>query len=125
MLTRLTENFSLEEFHCHDGTSVPADLMYNIRKLTENLQILRDAINIPITILSGYRTLGYNAKVGGKKASKHLTAQAADIVTRVHTPQQLAYIIEGLIKEKKMQQGGIGIYPSFVHYDVRGTKARW
>jgi hypothetical protein len=24
-----------------------------------------------------------------------------------------------------MLQGGLGLYDSFVHYDIRGTKARW
>ena len=33
--------------------------------------------------------------------------------------------IEKLIKEGKMKQGGIGIYKGFIHYDIRGTKARW
>lgn len=122
---KLTENFSLDEFHCKDGTPVPNEYLENVMELAKNLQILRNEINISITILSGYRTPEHNKNEGGKKASRHLVAQAADIVTRVHTPQQLAFIIERLIKEKRMKQGGIGIYPSFVHYDVRGTKARW
>jgi uncharacterized protein YcbK (DUF882 family) len=25
----------------------------------------------------------------------------------------------------KMKQGGLGTYPNLVHYDIRGTKARW
>lgn len=124
---KLTENFNLDEFHCNDGTPVPNEYMENVLKLANNLQVLRDEIKTSITVISGYRTPEYNSRkdVGGKKASKHLIAQAADIVTRVHTPQQLAFIIERLIKDKKMKQGGIGIYPSFIHYDVRGTKARW
>lgn len=122
---QLTKSFTLNEFSCKDGTSVPNEYMENVIELAKNLQVLRDEINIPIAILSGYRPPDYNKEVGGKKASKHMLAQAADIVTRVHTPQQLAFIIEKLIKDKKMKQGGIGIYPSFVHYDVRGTKARW
>lgn len=122
---KLTDSFTLDEFACKDGTSVLNEYMENVIELAKNLQVLRDEINIPITILSGYRSPNHNKEVGGKKASKHMLAQAADIVTRVHTPQQLAFIIEKLIKDKKMKQGGIGIYPSFVHYDVRGIKARW
>lgn len=125
MQMKLTTNFNLEEFHCKDGTPIPNEYMGNVLELANNLQVLRDEINIPITIISGYRTPKHNAEEGGKKASRHLIAQAADIVTRVYTPQQLVFIIERLIKEKKMKQGGIGIYPSFVHYDVRGIKARW
>ena len=41
------------------------------------------------------------------------------------TPKEVAKIIEGLIASGKMQQGGIGIYPNFVHYDIRNVKARW
>lgn len=124
---KLTENFNLDEFHCHDGTPVPNEYLENVMELAKNLQILRDEIKAVITIISGYRTPEYNSRedVKGKPKSKHLIAQAADIVTRAHTPQQLAFIIERLIKEKKMKQGGVGIYPSFVHYDIRGTKSRW
>ncbi len=42
-----------------------------------------------------------------------------------YSPKQLAAKIEKLIAAKKMKQGGIGIYPGFTHYDIRGTKARW
>jgi uncharacterized protein YcbK (DUF882 family) len=54
-----------------------------------------------------------------------MKAMAGDLTTKSKTPKQLAAIIEKLIAEKKMKQGGLGIYPGFVHYDVRGTKARW
>ncbi len=50
---------------------------------------------------------------------------AADIKVSGMTPKEVALVIEGLIEQGKMKQGGIGIYPSWVHYDVRGTKARW
>jgi hypothetical protein len=41
------------------------------------------------------------------------------------SPQIVHKIILDLIEEGKMKQGGLGLYSSFVHYDVRGTKARW
>jgi hypothetical protein len=41
------------------------------------------------------------------------------------TPKQVLLVIERLIKEGKMMQGGIGVYNTFTHYDIRGTKARW
>jgi uncharacterized protein YcbK (DUF882 family) len=122
---KLTENFSLEEFACKDGTPVPGELLDNVELLAKNLQVLRDHIGDPIHINSGYRSPTYNAKVGGKKASYHLKAMAGDLTTKNKTPKQLAAVIEKLISERKMKQGGIGIYPGFVHYDVRGTKARW
>ena len=125
MNNQLTTNFNLAEFACKDGTPVPNDLIPNVELLAKNLQVLRDHLGEPIHINSGYRSPAHNAKVGGKKNSYHMKAMAADITCKSKTPKQLAAIIEKLIAAKKMKQGGIGIYPGFVHYDVRGSKARW
>jgi uncharacterized protein YcbK (DUF882 family) len=94
--------------------------------LSINLEILRAEIKEPVMITgSGYRTKSHNDKVGGAKNSQHLTASGADINAKNYTPKDLAKVIERLIKEGKMVQGGIGVYKGFVHYDIRGTKARW
>lgn len=125
MTQQLTENFNVSEFMCKDGTPVPEKYLCNVQLLAFNLQVLRDYLGEPVKLNSGYRTPSYNKKVGGKPASKHLTAEAADITVKSKSPKQLAAVIEKLISEKKMKQGGLGVYPGFVHYDVRGTKARW
>ena len=122
---KITENFNSEEFWCHDGTPVPNKYMANLQELAENLQVLRDDLGLPIHINSGYRTPEYNRQVGGEKASKHLYAMAADITVKGMTPKRVADRIELLIAQGKMVQGGLGRYKSWVHYDVRGTKARW
>lgn len=122
---QLTTNFHLDEFKCKDGNGVPTDLLPNVQLLAKNLQVLRDFLGAPLHINSGYRSIAYNKKVGGKPLSQHLKAKAADITTKNKSPKQLAAIIEKLIAEGKMKQGGLGIYPGFVHYDVRGNKARW
>jgi uncharacterized protein YcbK (DUF882 family) len=123
---KLTKNFRREEFDCKDGTKVPAIYMDNVTEVADNLEILRTEIKEPVLITgSGYRTSKHNKKVGGAKFSQHLTASGADINAKNFTPKQLAAVIEKLIKEGKMKEGGIGIYPGFVHYDIRGTKARW
>jgi len=123
----LTKNFTLEEFACHDEnrTPVPRGFYMNVQKLADNLQVLRDEIEAPIHINSGYRTPEYNASIGGVPNSFHKTAMAADITTKDMTPKQLKAVIERLIGEGKMRQGGIGLYAGFVHYDVRGYQARW
>lgn len=122
---QLTKDFELIEFVCKDGSAVPEEYMNNVQMLAENLQVLRDELNEPVRINSAYRSPNYNKRIGGKPASKHMLAQAADITVKGKTPKQLASIIERLIACGKMKQGGLGIYPGFVHYDVRGTKARW
>lgn len=123
---KLTKNFSLSEFDCKDGTAVPKELIPNVQELANNLQVLRDHLGVPVRITgSGYRTAAHNKKVGGAKNSQHLKAKAADINADGYTPKKLAAVIEKLIAEGKMKQGGIGIYAGFVHYDIRGTEARW
>lgn len=121
----LTKNFDLSEFACRDGTKVPAEYLANVQELANNLQVLRDYLGEPIHINSSYRHPAYNKKIGGKPKSKHLTASAADITVKSKTPKQLNAIIEKLIAAGKMKQGGIGVYPGFLHYDIRGFKARW
>lgn len=122
---KLTENFDLEEFSCKDGTPVPAGLMANVTLLAQNLQVLRDHLGEPVHLNSGYRSPAYNKKIGGAKDSQHMKAKAGDLTVKSKTPKELYAIIEKLIVEKKMMQGGLGLYPGFVHYDCRGTKARW
>ena len=125
MNMKLTENFNLEEFHCKDGTSVPAELIGNAIELAKNLQVLRGYLKMPVMINSAYRTVVYNASVGGVKDSQHLLAKAADITCKKLTARQLSRIIEQLIESGKMKDGGLGVYPGFVHYDIRDKKARW
>ena len=125
MTSQLTPNFNLAEFKCNDGTEVPKELIPNAIELAQNLQALRDELGESLYINSAYRHEAYNKKIGGKKNSQHLQAKASDITCKSKTPKQLASIIEKLIMAKKMKQGGLGIYPGFVHYDIRGTKARW
>jgi uncharacterized protein YcbK (DUF882 family) len=123
---QLTENFNIHEFRCHDGTGVPYDLVENVKELAENLQVLRDFLGEPVKILSGYRNPTYNRTVvEGALASQHMQAKAGDLTVKSKTPAELHAIIEKLISQKKMKQGGLGLYKGFVHYDVRGTKARW
>ena len=122
---QLTTNFHIREFKCKDGSKVPEALESNVKLLATQLQVLRDFIDIPITLNSAYRTEAYNASIGGSPKSQHKLAKAADLVTSKYTPNELAEIIKDLIKEGKMMQGGVGVYPSFVHYDCRGTEARW
>lgn len=122
---KLTANFNLLEFSCHDGTRVPDNLMVNVKELAENLQVIREELNEPLHVNSGYRTPSWNKHVGGVASSQHLLAKAADLTCKSKTPKQLAKIIERLIKEGKIKQGGLGIYPGFVHYDIRGVRARW
>ena len=124
---KITKNFSLYEFRCRDKqqTAVPEELIANTVELAYNLQHLRDCLEEPISINSSYRTLEHNDSVGGSITSQHLVAKAADVVVKNLEPIDVAETIKFLIRNGIMKEGGVGIYDTFVHYDIRGTKARW
>ena len=122
---KLTKNFFISEFACKDGSEVPMDLIENVKILAEQLQVLRDFFDLPITINSSYRTKNHNKKVGGAKNSQHLLGKAADIVVLSISAKETQKAIELLISNGKMKEGGLGSYNSFTHYDIRNSKARW
>ena len=122
---KISRNFDLSEFACNDGTDVPAEYLPNVISLAKNLQVLRDALKKPVTINSGYRSPDYNKKIGGASKSQHLVAKAADIRVPGLLAIEVYNVILRLIEQGKMHNGGLGLYDSFVHYDVRATSARW
>ena len=121
---QLTTNFNLSEFNKH-GFALSETVLRNIQALANNLQVLRDEVNKPIKITSGYRSPEHNAKVGGVKSSRHITGEAADFKIAGMTPKEVAAVIEKLIAAGKMEEGGLGTYSTWVHYDHRNVKARW
>lgn len=122
---KLTQHFYKIEFESGDGEEMPNEVYQNIKKLAISLQILRDYINEPIFITSGYRSANHNKLVGGRPQSYHLKGMAADIVIKNKSPEQLVKIITELFNKNKMKRGGIGLYNGFVHYDIRGEIVKW
>ena len=121
---QLTKNFNLSEFNKHNF-ALNETVLRNIQALANNLQVLRDEVKKPIKITSGYRSPEHNAKVGGVKSSRHITGEAADFKIAGMTPKEVAAVIEKLIAAGKMEEGGLGTYSTWTHYDCRRSKARW
>ena len=121
---KLTNNFSLSEFECKCGCEMPAFVKENVKKLAENLQVLRDVVG-RIDLTNAYRCKEHNADVGGSTNSQHIKGKAADIKSNTLSPIEIASITDNLMKSEKFKLGGIGIYNTFTHVDIRGYKARW
>jgi uncharacterized protein YcbK (DUF882 family) len=121
----MTKNFSKSEFESKCGREMPEEVYHNVVKVANQLQYLRDYLNKPIKVNSAYRSPEHNAKVGGVPKSQHLLGKAADIVVKDMPTDILYQYIEDAISNGEMLQGGLGLYDTFVHYDIRGTKARW
>ena len=113
----LSKNFKVKEFACSDGT----DTVFVSADLVTVLQKIRDHFGKAVVINSGYRTEAKNKAVGGAAYSQHKYGTAADIHITGVTPKQIAAYAETLLPGT----GGIGIYGSFCHVDVRKTKSRW
>lgn len=122
---KLSTNFDLKEFASADGKEPSAEVLKNLTELAKNLEVLRSHLKTPIHITSGYRSKEHNAKIGGALRSFHVLGMAADIQVAGMKPEQVAKAIELLIADNKIKEGGLGIYRTWIHYDIRGTKARW
>jgi len=124
-----SEHFNFSEFSCKGerccGHSHP--VCYG---LIEALEELRGAVGEymgdgrkGIVINSGFRCRVYNRKVGGSLDSEHCKGTAADIRVEGLPAGVLAEIVENVLAFRK---GGIGVYDTFVHVDVRRDgPARW
>ena len=120
--TKLSDHFKVQEFACSDGT----DAIFIAPNLVNVLEAIRTHFNKPVYINSAYRTAAKNKQVGGATYSQHMYGTAADIVvgnktTGVVPPKDVAAFANTLMPNS----GGIGIYPSFCHVDVRKVKSRW
>lgn len=114
---QLSKNFRVKEFACKDGS----DPIFISPKLVEVLQKIRDHFGKAVVINSAYRNAQYNKKVDGAAYSQHLYGTAADIKITGVKPADVAAYAETLLPNT----GGIGIYSTFTHVDVRADKARW
>ena len=114
---KLSANFKVKEFACKDGS----DPVFISPDLVAILQKIRTHFGKAVTITSAFRTAQHNKTVGGVAYSQHLYGMAADIKVKGIKPKDVAAYAETLLRDR----GGIGVYSSFVHVDVREKKARW
>lgn len=114
----LSEFFSRKEFACKCGCGFDDISLSLVRNLTS----LREILDEPIHILSGCRCSKHNKECGGVEHSQHLRGLAADIYITGLMPRQLAHFIE---TGTHLVFGGIGIYSTFLHVDMRQGFSRW
>ena len=116
--------FKQEEFACKckqcspkymdgEGWVQPMLLVY--------LDQLRAMVGKPLYVNSGYRCPEHNLNIGGSPSSQHKLGKAADL----RYPKDFSHTAFIEMCQEVFSKGGVGIYPTFVHVDVRGYKARW
>lgn len=115
----ISAHFKVKEFHSRKD---PADLVKVDERLIELLENIRNFVGKPVNINSGYRSAAYNATIkNAVPNSQHVQGKAADIRINGVSPAQVAQIAECFLGSS----GGIGIYSTFTHVDVRISCARW
>jgi len=117
----ITENFAYKNLTCPCCDRIKLnDRTYRHMEL---LQEMRTKLNFPIYVNSGYRCKQHNIDVGGSVKSQHMEF-ATDIRPSYQDgfKQRLKAIYD---MAEKLGFDGIGRYESFIHVDLRGSKARW
>ena len=123
---KLSKHFTVEEFTRSSTASqrgidnkIPEQLIPALRNLCETvLEPLREQVNEPVTISSGYRCPALNKVVGGKNTSQHMKGEACDIYH--HDKEKLrkwfAILMDGdfdqLIFERNRRSGSCWIHVS-------------
>ena len=115
---RLSPHFKEAEFACRHCGKLDK---YPPQKLLDFLEDIRTHFGAPININSGYRCPVHNKDVGGATQSRHMVGDAADFHSKGASPAELFRYSDKLVGDA----GGVSEYDTFVHIDVRGSKARW
>lgn len=107
------------------NTDPPRSLWENILPTARVLDELRARIGSPLTLSSVYRSPAYNRVIAGASQSQHMEFKACDFVAHGRgSPADWASMLRAM-RQEGLFRGGIGIYPSFVHVDTRGSNADW
>ncbi|WP_018463498.1 D-Ala-D-Ala carboxypeptidase family metallohydrolase [Segatella paludivivens] len=77
---RISQHFLVAEVVKTCSEDVDNTVINNARRLAETcLEPVRCRINRPLIVNSWYRSVKYNASVGGKRSSQHIRGEAVDI----------------------------------------------
>lgn len=118
-----SKNLSWDEMACKDGVPYPEDWRTNRAIMLSGVfELIRIRCgDVPIKILSCYRTESHNKSIGGAKNSQHVQGRAMDLRPPKGWDVDRFYkLIKGLATITNI--GGIGKYLTFVHVDVRPTE---
>lgn len=117
----LSPHFSAWECECNCGCG----FHQVTQKQLAAMEAFRALVKKPVLCNSVCRCVRHNHHVGGGKFSRHLSGQAADIRVNGMTPHQM-YLLALLVPA--FDQGGIGIYDTFLHVDTghgNNRPGRW
>ncbi len=146
----LTPHFTLQEF-TESATarkygidnSAPAEVVKNLRRLCENtLEPLREALDMPVIITSGYRCKALNLRIScSSRKSQHMLGQAADFYIAHGSVESLKCKVDSVKREAighrellvkafrmmlisdRIDYDQLILYPTFIHVSYVSPKA--
>ena len=129
---QITTHFKLTEVACHDGTPYPVEWIESrLKPLLVAAEWIRRECGFPLHVSSGFRTEGYNRRIGGARRSQHVQGRALDLIPSVRgaVAMRKALVELEIAAVDARDAGlitGIGFYHDFVHIDTRpGRKVTW
>jgi uncharacterized protein YcbK (DUF882 family) len=125
MSTKISPHLTLEEIACHDPERTPYPAAWRLTRLPPLLtayELVRGLRDLPVAVLSGYRTKEWNAAVGGAERSQHVEGRALDL----KPPEGVAVqdFWEDILRiAHRAGITGVGYAPpsegGYVHIDIR------
>lgn len=118
----ITQNFKRSEFACQGknccGGSAPID-----PRLVSLLQAIRNAVDMPVTVLSGFRCRTHNATIeGAHPNSYHTLGMAADICVK---GMDIRDLYQTCLRVCDIEDYGYLIlyeHRGFIHVDIRNCQ---
>lgn len=114
-MDRISEHFTIEEHFCQCRKCEEQRID---PRLYPALERLRSKVGRSLPITSGFRCEAHNRAIGGKRFSQHVHGTAVDIA--VPNKHQALRIARAAVE---FGFGGVGLYETFVHLDLRETKS--
>lgn len=93
-------------------------------ELIGTLNVIREALGVPVIVASGTRCEKRNAKAGGGADGGHMTGDAADIHASGKDADAVWYTVRALWEQGRLPHlAGLGRYNTFTHVDIAPGKA--
>ena len=130
-----SRHLSWHELACHDEARTPYPFEWRADRaavLGMTFEVVRTLLgDVPLVVLSGYRTEAYNSHLeGAASKSQHVQGRAVDLCHPRLAPLEMFRTIRAAHRLGTLPLlGGLGLYKTFVHIDVRpktnGHLALW
>jgi uncharacterized protein YcbK (DUF882 family) len=121
-LQSLLDQHGVQHFKASElvkGHGEPSDLLRNIIPTVLIAEDIRKAWGGPVRVVSGYRPLEHNRKVGSSDNSQHVQFRALDLAPVSGDINAFFAVVESVVRQwRRDRPVGFGRYDTFIHIDT-------